>query len=100
MDHNNNNFNNNYEISNIKDITTDFLSNNNYTIHNDTNTYYVKQKPISCIDHIYSNCPQKITHVTTHSTGQSDHSIITAKYHIKAPITPIIQIYTRKKNIY
>merc|ERR1712240_813567 len=99
MDHNNNFFNNNYKISNIKEITTEFHSNNNYTTHNDTNTYHIKQKPISWIDHIDSNCPQKITHVTTHNTGQSDHSIITAKYHTQAPITPVRQIYTRKKQL-
>merc|ERR1711867_38221 len=99
MDHNNNTFNNNYKINNIKDMTIEFLNNNNYTTHNDENMYYVKQKPISCIDHIYSNCPQKITKVTTHNTGQSDHSIITAKYHTKAPITPRRQIFTRKKHL-
>ena len=88
MDHNNNTFNNNYKINNIKEMTTEFLSNNNYTTHNDDYTYHIKQTPISCIDHIYSNCPQKITNVTTHNTGQSDHSILTARYHTKAPITP------------
>ena len=65
MDHNNQNFNNSYKISNIKEITHNFLTNNNYTIHNETNTYYINQTPISCIDHIYSNCPQKVNHVTT-----------------------------------
>merc|ERR1712115_97113 len=88
MDHNNNTFNNNYRITNIKDMTIEFLNNNNYTTHNNENTYYVKQKPISCIDQIYSNYPQKITNVTTHNTSQSDHSILTAKYHTKAPISP------------
>merc|ERR1712115_572835 len=97
MDYNNNTFNNNYKINNIKEITTEFLNNNNYTTINDTNTYHIKQKSISCIDHIYSNCPHKITHVTTHNTGQSDHSILTARYHTKAPITPRRQFFTRKK---
>lgn len=35
MDHNNSNFNNNYKIDNIKEITTEFLNNNNYTTHNE-----------------------------------------------------------------
>merc|ERR1711873_86705 len=99
MDHNNNNFNNNYKINNIKEITTDFLKNNNYTTDNDTNTYHIKQNPISCINHIYSNCPHKITHVTTHNTGQSDHSILTAKYYTKAPITTP-KLVNYEKNIY
>ena len=41
MDHNNQNFNNSYKISNIKEITHKFLKNNNYTIHNETNTYHI-----------------------------------------------------------
>ena len=96
MDHNINDFNNTYKINNIKEITIDFLNNNNYTTHNDANTYHINQTPISCIEHIYSNCPHKITHVTTHNTGQSDHSILTAKYHTKAPITPPKLIYARQ----
>ena len=39
MDHNNINFNNTYKINNIKELTYNFITNNNYTIHNDTNTY-------------------------------------------------------------
>ena len=97
MDHNNQSFNNTYKITNIKDITSTFLTNNNYTTHNETNTYFINQKPISCINHIYSNCPQKVTHVTTHNTGQSDHAILTAKYHTKAPITNPKLVYTRQK---
>merc|ERR1712177_1460 len=99
MDHNNTNFDNTYKITNIKEVNNNFLNNNNYTTHNDENTYHVNQTPISCIDHIYSNCPHKVTHVTTHSTGQSDHSILTAKYHTKAPITHPKLIYTRQKHI-
>ena len=41
MDQNNHNFNNNYKITNIKDITYTFLLNNNYTTHNQTNTYFI-----------------------------------------------------------
>ena len=77
-------------------MTIKFLSENNYTTHNDTDTYYIKQRPVSCIDHIYSNCPQKITNVKTHNTGQSDHSILMAIYHTKAPIAPKRQFFSRK----
>ena len=81
MDHNNNTFNTNHKINTIKEMTLDFLSSNNYTTHNEENTYYVKQTPISCIDHIYSNCLYKISTVTTHNDGHSDHSILMARYH-------------------
>ena len=77
-------------------MTLEFLTDNNYTTHNELHTYYVKQQPISCIDHIYSNCPHKITNVCTHNTGQSDHSILTAIYHTKAPIAPRRQYFPRK----
>ena len=97
--HNNNNFNTSYKTTNIKDTTSKFLDDNNYTTHNETNTFYVNQHPISCIDHIYSNCPQKVTHVTTHNKGQSDHAILTAKYHTKAPITTPKLIYTRQNHL-
>ena len=99
MDNNNHNFNNNYKITNIKDITNTFLTNTNYTTHNQTNIYFINQKPVSCINHIYSNCPHKVTHVTTHNTGQSDHAILTAKYHTKAPITTPKLVYTRQKHL-
>merc|ERR1712240_590477 len=46
-------------------------------------TYYVNQTPISCIDHIYSNCPEKLTHITTINKGLSDHATLTATYHTK-----------------
>ena len=99
MDHNNTTFNNNYNINSITEITQRFLSDNNFTTHNDTNTFYINQQPISCIDHIYSNIPHKVTHITTLNTGQSDHAILTAKYHSKAPITPP-NLYSQDQNIY
>merc|ERR1712240_219430 len=98
IDHNNSTFNTNYKVSNIRDMTGEFLTSNNYTTHNEAQTYYVKQQPISCIDHIYSNCPQKITGVTTNNTGKSDHSILTAIYHTKAPIAPRRQYFSHKKH--
>merc|ERR1712240_894556 len=98
IDHNNSTFNTNYKVGSIKDMTVDFLTSHNYTTHNDEHTYYIRQDPTSCIDHIYSNCPQKITGVTTHNTGKSDHSILTAIYHTKAPIAPRRQYFTRKKH--
>ena len=39
MDHNNNTFNTNYKINSIKDMTIEFLSSNNYTTHNEEDTY-------------------------------------------------------------
>merc|ERR1712240_920945 len=85
MDNENDNYNNKYRIKTIKERTIQFLTENNITTHNKDQTYYVNQRPISCIDHIYSNCPQKITHITTINNGFSDHATLTATYHTKAP---------------
>merc|ERR1712082_533513 len=94
MDHNNYNFNTNYNITNIIDITYKFLSDNNYTTHNQDQTFYINQEPISCIDHIYSNTPHKITYVSTLNTRQLDHALLTSTYHSKSPITPPKLVYT------
>merc|ERR1712240_568177 len=99
MDHENDNYNNKYRIKTIKERTTQFLTENNITTHNKDPTYYVNQTRISCIDHIYSNCPQKITHITTINNGYSDHAILTATYQTKAPINyPKIK-YPRPKHL-
>merc|ERR1712240_396692 len=52
---------------------------------------------MSYIDQIYSNCPQKLTHITALDNGQSDHAMITAIYHTKAPINNPKIIYKRPK---
>ena len=49
----------------------------------------------SCIDHIISNIPSKLTHITTTDKGYSDHSILTATYHTKTPLTRQKLIKTR-----
>merc|ERR1712240_1002518 len=97
MDLNNDNYNSNYKIITIQERTTQFLSENNITTHNKDPTFYINQTPTSYIDHIYSNCPQKLTHITTINNGYSDHAMITAIYHTKAPINYPKIIYTRPK---
>ena len=99
MDHENENYNNKYRIKAIKEKTIQFLTEHNITTHNKEPTYFVNQTPISCIDHIYSNCPQKITHITTINNGLSDHATLTATYHTKAPINNPKVIYTRPKHL-
>merc|ERR1712240_172005 len=99
MDHENENYNNKYRIETIKERTIQFLTEHNITTHNKDQTYYINQTPISCIDHIYLNCPQKLTHITTINNGLSDHATLTATYHTKAPINNPKIIYTRPKHL-
>merc|ERR1712240_335583 len=97
MDFDNENYNNRYRIKAIKEKTTQFITDNNITVHNKEPTYFINQTPTSCIDHIYSNSPQKITHITTENNGLSDHATLMATYHTKAPTNNPKTVFTRPK---
>ena len=58
----------------------EFMTSNDITKHNFENTRHVKHQNLSCIDHIYSNVPNKIIYVKTHNNNFSDHSITMAIY--------------------
>merc|ERR1712098_290438 len=79
-----------YKTNNIKNMLHDFMADNDITQHNFENTRHVKHQNSSCIDHIYSNVPNKIIKVKTHKNNFSDHSIITVLYTSKE------QFYTPK----
>ena len=40
----------------------------------------MKLNQISCIDHIYSNCPNKINNIATHEEARSDNNVLTLNY--------------------
>merc|ERR1712243_408405 len=46
---------------------------------------------------IYTNCPQKITHITTENNGLSDNATLIATYHTKAPANNPKTVFTRPK---
>ena len=50
----------------LKTIRDDMLINNDMIIHNDQPTFF-RQNFRTCIDHIISNCPDKLTHITTYN---------------------------------
>ena len=89
MDHDNFSYKNKYRVSNIRHMTSDFFATNDITTHNNDYTHYSKFDVKSCIDHIYSNSPSKITHVSTITNGQSDHAVLSFQYHIKSPLSPV-----------
>ena len=72
-----------YKVSKLYDIFTQFITDYDLTIHNNKNTHFPLHKSPSCIDHIVSNIPNKITNTTTHKNINSDHSYITATYTTK-----------------
>ena len=62
------------------------MNRNNIVQHNYENTRFARNQSDSCLDHIYSNVPQKISDMTTHRNNFSDHSYITAYYNSKEQI--------------
>ena len=69
-----------YKLKPLKDALKNLLVNNNLIVHNNKITHYSTIYPNSCIDHIYSNCFNKISNSTTIMTGASDHAHISIVY--------------------
>ena len=69
-----------YKLKDLYNTLQGHLNKHHLTLHNTKLTRFASHQPPSCIDHIYSNCANKITNVITHSNPSSDHSIITAEY--------------------
>ena len=77
----NSDLNKKYRTQNLQSILYDHMIKNNLLQHNHENTRFVRHHKESCIDHIYSNVPNKISDVKTHRNSFSDHSFISAVYH-------------------
>ena len=69
-----------YKIKNIEKIHKDFLECNNITTHNSRYTRFQSHQKPSILDHVFSNCPAKITPVNTIGNIFSDHSILQCTY--------------------
>ena len=72
-----------YKITELYDLRLSHINNHNITQHNNDNTRYVSHQPPSCIDHIYSNCPNNISNIATNRNIFSDHCTVTGQYHSK-----------------
>ena len=75
-----------YNIKNIEKIHNEHLEENNLVTHNNKFTWFQSHCKPSVIDHIYSNCPTKITPVETINNIYSDHSILLTRYLTKENI--------------
>ena len=69
-----------YKVSGLLDILQEFLNANKISIMNSEMTFFKSQKPTSCIDHIYSNCSEKMDIIKTNRHPKSDHAILSTKY--------------------
>ena len=72
-----------YKITDLNDLRLSHINVNDITQHNHKHTRYVSHQPPSCIDHIYSNCPNNIKNIETKRNIFSDHCTITGQYHAK-----------------
>ena len=72
-----------YKIIKLFNMLNDHIVENNIVRHNKKNTRYTPHQPPSSINHIYSNCPQKIYNVETCVNSFSDHSIVSCVYKTK-----------------
>ena len=79
----NSELNKKYKIQGLLNLLQDHMLRNNIVQHNFENTRFARNTRDSCIDHIYSNVPNKITDIKTHKNAFSDHSFVTAYYHSK-----------------
>ena len=69
-----------FKIKDLYSMLNDHLVKYNITRHNNKLTRFTPHQQPSSLDHIYSNCINKIINVVTHSNATSDHSIVTAQY--------------------
>ena len=81
MDSNiNSNHNNFYKLQKLYELWLRHINKYNITQHNYKLTHFRPNRSPSSLDHLYSNCPLKLSNVTTHDNALSDHSIITGIY--------------------
>lgn len=79
---NNNNIYNNYRLNDLKQLRDSFLINNNLVSHHNKPTFF-RRGNVSCLDHLYSNCPSRVKNVTIEKEILSDHKIMTFNYNNK-----------------
>ena len=76
-----NNYNNynNFRDSELKDTRDDFVINIGLVMHNRKPTFH-RGNQNSYNDHLYTNCPAKISNCTMHNDILSDHLVITFNF--------------------
>ena len=82
----NSHLNKQFKLKNIIKMLLDLMNTYNIAQINHKNTRHTNHKAPSCIDHMYTNAPNKISDVNTYVDSSSDHSIVSAYYNTSAPI--------------
>ena len=93
------NFNNRYKVDKLMGMLDDHLNKFNLSQCNFDYTRVVSHQQPSCIDHIYSNCADKITNIQTINNIDSDHKYIVCNYSTKEsqyhPKNILVRDYTQ-----
>ena len=76
----NSSHNHTFKLKHLYDKLLSLIVKQNLIVHNNKITHYSQYYPNSCIDHIYSNCANKISNSNTCMTGQSDHAMLYVIY--------------------
>ena len=87
VDTSNSGHNKSWNVEKLKIILFDFLNLSNIMIHNKRLTHFSSIYDDSCIDHIFSNCPNFISPVITDRVPDSDHAILHCTYTSHTQIT-------------
>ena len=69
-----------YKIKNLYDLWQSHLIDFNIHQHNNLYTWFHRTQKPSTIDHIFSNCPNKISEVKTIRNSFSDHAMLLTEY--------------------
>ena len=76
-------YNLNYNSKDLYEMWMDCINDLKWTIHNSEYTRYAAHQKPSIIDHVLSNCPNKLSSVKTNRNVTSDHCILTFDYNSK-----------------
>ena len=69
-----------YKIRHIEKLLNDHINKHGIVLHNKQLTRFESHSQPSILDHIYSNCPSKLTPVETIKNIFSDHSLLKVNY--------------------
>ena len=73
-----------YDTAGLKNVWVNFMDQNNLLVHNDDPTHFKPNTVPSCIDHVWSNCSNRISNIQTCAHFLSyDHNLVKANVRVK-----------------
>ena len=96
---NNSSHNHQYNLKDLTQQLQEHLDQHNIIRHNNKPTHFSTTHKPTCIDHIFSNCPLKITNTTTYKNAMSDHALLSTIYSSKENIVHPKYFYSRNNKL-